>query len=208
VPYYAAGVRLILASRSPRRADLLRAAGFEFDVLACDVDEQVRPQEPADAYVRRLATEKSAEAQRLAAHWARGGKGSDADGIILAADTAVVVDGAILGKPRDTAEARDMLERLSDRRHEVLTGLSLRWSGRELGHVERTAVFFAPLGNAEIDWYVQSGEGMDKAGAYAIQGLASRFVTRIEGSYSNVVGLPISAVYTSLKASFSGRRPL
>ena len=202
MPYYAAGVRLILASTSPRRADLLRGAGFAFDVVACDVDERVLPDEPPDAYVRRLAIEKSARAQHIVSSQVQEGSGTDSGGIILAADTAVVLDGTILGKPRDRVDARNMLERLSNRRHEVLTGVSLRQAKRELSHVERTAVFFAPIGDAELDWYVQSREGMDKAGAYAIQGLASRFVTRIEGSYSNVVGLPISAVYTSLKGFF------
>ena len=118
-----------------------------------------------------------------------------AEPVVLGADTAVVIDGDILGKPLDDEEARTMLRRLSGRRHEVLTGVSLRSRSTEMGCVETTAVFFTPLGDGEVDWYVQSGEGLDKAGSYAIQGLASRFIQRIEGSYSNVVGLPIAAVH-------------
>jgi len=114
--------------------------------------------------------------------------------IILGADTAVVVDGDILGKPRDDEDAAAMLRRLSGRRHEVLTGVSLRHGACELGRVETTSVQFAPLSDADVAWYVASGEGRDKAGAYAIQGLASRFIPRIEGSYSNVVGLPVVCV--------------
>jgi septum formation protein len=112
----------------------------------------------------------------------------------LAADTTVVVDNEILGKPRNDDEAAAMLERLSGRRHDVLTGVSIRRNAFEVGRVETTAVCFAALTPDEVAWYVGSGEGRDKAGAYAIQGLASRFVTRIEGSYSNVVGLPVAAV--------------
>jgi septum formation protein len=180
----------VLASASPRRADLLAAAGFRFDVHPVGIDERPRTAELPEAYVLRLASEKSAAAVR---RWP-----DMDDRVVIGADTAVVLDGQILGKPCDANEMRSMLLRLSDRRHEVLTGLSLRRGARELGHVERTAVFFAPIGDADIDWYVKSGEGMDKAGAYAIQGLAARFVTRIEGSYSNVVGLPVSAVYALL----------
>jgi septum formation protein len=178
------GVRLILASASPRRAELLRAAGFDFDTVAVDIDETPRPGEAPATYVRRLAAEKSAAASR---------EGSDA--VILGADTAVVVDGDILGKPRDDREAALMLRRLSGRHHDVLTGVSLRKGAYEIGRVETTAVHFAPLGDREIAWYVESGEGRDKAGAYAVQGLASRFIRRIEGSYANVVGLPVTAVH-------------
>ncbi len=177
-------MRLILASASPRRAELLRAAGFDFDTVAVDIDETPREGEAPATYVRRLAAEKSAAASR---------EGSDA--VILGADTAVVVDGDILGKPRDDREAALMLRRLSGRRHDVLTGVSLRKGAYEIGRVETTAVHFAPLGDREIAWYVESGEGRDKAGAYAVQGLASRFIRRIEGSYANVVGLPVTAVH-------------
>jgi septum formation protein len=222
-------VRLVLASASPRRADLLRAAGFEFETLAVDIDESARPGESARDYVRRLAMEKSATAQRRCdpqyvgsglsrigpaeaqgSAKARGPaeargpakaepheRGGDAL-VFLGADTAVVVDGDILGKPRDDRDAAAMLRRLSGRQHEVMTGISLRARDGEWGGVEITLVEVVPLGDADVDWYVQSREGCDKAGAYAIQGLAARFIPRIEGSYSNVVGLPIAAVHEAL----------
>jgi septum formation protein len=176
-------VRLILASASPRRAELLRAAGFDFDVMAADVDETMDAEEWPDGYVRRLALTK-AEAVRPRAEGRP----------VLAADTIVVVDGQILGKPRDADDARRMLQMLSGRSHAVVTGVCLAAPTPQIA-VERTTVVFAPLSEAEIDRYVESGEPMDKAGAYAIQGIASRFVRRIDGSYSNVVGLPVALVY-------------
>jgi nucleoside triphosphate pyrophosphatase len=203
-------MRLILASASPRRADLLRAAGFTFETVVVDVDESVRSEESPERYVRRLAAEKSFAALKCCAISSQAGKSAAAlDGcatsnqevaqgfspaFILAADTTVVIDNEILGKPRNDDEAAAMLERLSGRRHDVLTGVSIRRNVFEVGRVETTAVSFAALTPDEVAWYVGSGEGRDKAGAYAIQGLASRFVTRIEGSYSNVVGLPVAAV--------------
>lgn len=174
-------MRLILASASPRRAELLSAAGFEFEIVATDVDERVRDGEAPAAYVQRLAREKAVVALRD-------------DVIVIGADTSVVVDGAILGKPIDDLDAANMLRRLSGRTHEVLTGVSVRCGVRELSRVETTRVEFSPLSDDDVAWYVSSGEGRDKAGAYAIQGLASRFIPRIHGSYSNVVGLPVAAV--------------
>src|SRR5207249_12231911 len=126
--------------------------------------------------------------------------------VVLGADTVVVVDGEIVAKPRDASEAAAMLSRLSGRRHEVTTGVSLRMRAYELGRVETTAVYFAVLSAAEIAWYVASGEGLDKAGAYGIQGLASRFIPRIEGSYSNVVGLPVACVCELITEISSTRR--
>ncbi len=216
-------MRLILASASPRRAELLRAAGYEFEVVAATIDESIRPGESPAMYVRRLAADKSASAQAgtaKAAHHVQTGTAeaaphvrtgtaeaarhgrelfvgprfSGAERIVLGADTAVVVDGEILGKPRDDEESARMLRRLSGMRHEVLTGVSLRQGASEVGRVETTAVSFRALLEEDIAWYVASGEGRDKAGAYAIQGLASRFIPRIEGSYSNVVGLPVACV--------------
>jgi septum formation protein len=187
---------VVLASASPRRAELLRAAGFEFDVVVADVDESIRAGESPQTYVRRLAAEKSAAVLSL----------SRRDAIILGADTAVVVDGDILGKPRDDEDAAAMLARLSGRRHQVMTGVSLRCGAYEVGRVEITDVDFVRLTDADVDWYVKSGEGRDKAGAYAIQGLASRFIPRIEGSYSNVVGLPIACV-VELITEISGTPP-
>lgn len=174
---------LILASRSPRRAELLAAAGFAFDVLAVDVDETPRAGESPRDYVERLAVEK---AQAVAA--LRPGE------VVVGADTTVVVDGRILEKPRDAADAAAMLRALSGRAHEVLTGVAVVASGRIRTGVESTLVWFDPLSDADIAHYVASGEPMDKAGAYGIQGWASRFIPRIEGSYANVVGLPVQLV--------------
>lgn len=188
-------MRLILASASPRRAELLRAAGFDFLVVAADVDESVRQDEAPATYVRRLAAEKSAAAAASYTDVASGfNRTSEDDVVILAADTAVIVDGKILGKPHDDADAARMLRALGGRRHDVMTGISLRRGAYEVGRVETTAVFFRPLSQEEISWYAASGEGRDKAGGYAIQGRASRFIPRIDGSYSNVVGLPVASV--------------
>jgi nucleoside triphosphate pyrophosphatase len=196
-------MRLVLASASPRRAELLRAAGFVFETLVVDLDERAEPGESPEAHVRRLAAAKSARAlERLTDCRSAGGP----ETAILGADTVVVVDGAILGKPSDTDEAGSMLRRLSGRTHEVLTGVSLRLSDWQEDRVASTAVEFSRLTEAEIRWYVESGEGRDKAGAYAIQGLASRFIPRITGSYSNVVGLPIAVVYELLGEIASRRR--
>jgi septum formation protein len=192
-----APARLILASASPRRRELLAAAGFSFEVRHVDVEEQPRAGEAPRDYVRRLAAEKSARALEAVG----GAVGGDL--VVIGADTTVVVNGEILGKPQDDREASRMLERLSGRTHLVLTGLSLRNARHEIGIVEETTVWFAPLSNADIAWYVTSGDWRDKAGGYAIQGLAARFIPRIEGSYSNVVGLPVAAV-SSLLAEFDG----
>lgn len=183
-------MRLALASASPRRAELLRAAGIEFDVMPAHVDESAQPGEAPHVYVRRVAEEKA----RVVVARSR-------DRLILAADTIVVVDGAMLGKPVDDDDAKRMLSLLSGRRHEVLTAVVIYGSGMgaPLIEADRTEVEFAPLTEFEIDWYIATGEPRDKAGAYAIQGYASRFVARIDGSYSNVVGLPIALVYEMLK---------
>ena len=189
-------MRVILASASPRRAELLRSAGYEFETLPVDVDESVYPGEGPSAYVRRLAQGKSGAAMaRLAQADVDRNPASGADLVVLGADTIVVVDGEILGKPRDEEDSRRMVEQLSGRAHLVLTGVSVRADGAETGRVEETIVWVARLNHQEIEWYVASGEGRDKAGAYAIQGLASRFIQRIEGSYSNVVGLPVAVVH-------------
>ena len=182
-------MRLVLASASPRRAELLAAAGFTFEVSATDVDERVVAGESPRDYVRRLAIGKSAAAlEMLAIHETA----VDGGVVIIGADTAVIVDDEILGKPAHDEDAARMLRRLSGRSHRVLTGVSLRTAERQVVVVEETLVFFRQLAEAEVGWYLASGEGRDKAGAYAIQGLASRFIPRIEGSYSNVVGLPIA----------------
>ncbi len=184
-------MRLILASASPRRADLLHTAGYAFEVYPVDIDEGAQPGESPTAYVRRLAIEKSARAlEELTA----------GDGyIVIGADTAVVAGDRILGKPRDAEDAARMLRALSGRTHQVLTGVSARSAALELAVVETTLVSFVALSEDQIAWYVASGEGRDKAGGYAIQGRASRFVTGIQGSYSNVVGLPMAALDTLIQ---------
>ena len=184
-------MRLILASSSPRRRELLENAGFEFDVTPSTMPEEPIPGEPPEAFVRRLAT---AKALQVAASAPPGS-------LVLGADTAVVVDAEILGKPTDAEDAARMLRLLSGRSHRVLTGVCVVEAPRRLHAVEHssTEVWFRALDNAEIADYVASGEPQDKAGAYAIQGLASRFVTRLDGSYSNVVGLPVSLVDQLLK---------
>lgn len=177
--------KLILASASPRRSELLRAAGIDFAVRVADIDESILPGESPRDYVLRLSLEK---AQTVVS----------ADETALGADTTVVVEGEIVGKPVDEADARRMLRLLSGRSHEVLTGVSLvnpPFGQSHLSDVAITRVKFAPLAETEIEWYVATGEPMDKAGAYGIQGFASRFVESIEGSYSNVVGLPVQMVY-------------
>ncbi|HYN08511.1 MAG TPA: Maf family protein [Vicinamibacterales bacterium] len=190
-------MRVVLASASPRRRELLAAAGFDVDVDPIIVDETRGPVEAPAAYVERLARSK---AQAAAGH--------DAECAVIGADTVVVVDDDVLGKPRDAEDAARMLRRLAGRAHEVLTGVAVVWRGRTLSHVERTTVWFARLSENDIAWYVASGEPMDKAGAYAIQALASRFVRKIDGSYSNVVGLPVAAVIELLqKAGVPGDPP-
>ena len=181
-------MRVLLASRSPRRAELLRAAGFDFEVVPADVDEAAHPGEDARAYVARMSASKAA---------AIGCRISGSP--VLGADTVVVLDGVMLGKPRDDEDAARMLRMLAGRAHEVCTGVTIQAGGRALSEVVSTRVRFLPLTSDEIAWYVGTGEPRDKAGAYAIQGRASRFVESIEGSYSNVVGLPVATVYRLIR---------
>ena len=179
---------LVLASRSPRRQEILARAGIPFVVRPVEIDEALLPGEDAWAYVRRVARQK-AEAAAAAP-----------GDIVLGADTVVVVDEEILGKPAGPADAARMLGRLSGREHMVLTGICLRAASTLIEDLEATRVRFVPLSPREIGAYVASGEPLDKAGAYAIQGLASRFVDRVEGCYFNVVGLPIARVCRHLVA--------
>lgn len=185
-------MRIVLASASPRRADLLRAAGVSFDIRPVDVDERRWQDEPASDYVARVAAMK---ADTLCA---------EVDDIVIAADTAVVVDGDVFGKPVDGVEAARMLRRLSGRQHQVLTAVVVRAATGRSAFVDVTEVWFGDVSDVEIAWYVGSGEPMDKAGAYAVQGLASRFIPRIEGSYANVVGLPVSRVCDALRELGAG----
>ena len=183
-------MRLVLASASPRRAELLSAAGFTFDVQPVDVDETPRPAEPPTDYVLRVARDKAAAC--------RNQHNADATACVLAADTVVVADGRILGKPSNREGAREMLTRLSGTTHLVHTGVVIRLADEEVAEVATTRVRFIDLSEFEIEWYLQSGEAEGKAGAYGIQGRASRFVDWIEGSWSNVVGLPVATVYRML----------
>lgn len=198
---------LILASQSPRRAELLRNAGISFEVRPAEVDERPRANEPPLEYVQRLAKEKALAVLATA----------PAETMVLGADTAVVVDGEVLGKPVDTADARRMLAKLSGRTHQVMTGVCLarrraneyRADAPDRGaedcdiecevEAEVTEVEFDPLSEEEIAAYVATGEPLDKAGAYAIQGRASRWIPRIRGCYFNVVGLPVARVCAMLK---------
>ncbi len=174
-----------LASQSPRRRELLRQIGLQPAIIAAEVDETPLPGEAASAYVERLARAKA-----LAGWQALAGERLPARPV-LGADTSVVLDGEILGKPRDEGDARAMLARLAGRSHQVLTGVSLCDGQRQHSVVSRTDVTFAALDAARIARYVASGEPLDKAGGYGIQGLAAAFVARIDGSYSGVVGLPL-----------------
>jgi septum formation protein len=187
-------VKIILASSSPRRAEILRHAGISFQTRPTQIDETPFRGETAHAMVARLAEEK---ARAAAAQMDDGAR----ECIIVGADTTVELRGEILGKPSDSAHAREMLAKLSGRSHHVLTGLFLlRLPGGDTRTtVENSAVTFAPLDKREIEAYVSSGESLGKAGAYAIQGFAGRYISGIEGCYFNVVGMPLARLYALLR---------
>ena len=187
-------MRLILASASPRRAELLSAAGFEFDVMPADVDERPRATESAETYTLRVARDKARRVAAIGDHGAT----------VLGADTEVVADGRILGKPATSEDAARMLRLLSGRAHDVLTAVVVCAGGRERSEVVTTRVEFAPMSEDDVDRYVATGEPMGKAGAYGIQGYAARFIDRIDGSWSNVVGLPIHTVNRLLRQLQAG----
>lgn len=180
-------MRLVLASESPRRREILERAGFHFDVRPARIPERPEPGETPELYVRRLSRSK-AGAVKLAP-----------EEIALGADTVVVIDRHILEKPIDPADARRMLTLLSGREHSVITGVCFRHGNGTIVDAAETRVSFSTLSSHEIDAYIASGEPMDKAGAYAIQGFASKFIARIDGCYFNVVGLPVALVYRHLK---------
>jgi septum formation protein len=174
-------VKLLLASASPRRRELLGLLGVAFDVAAANLDEALKPGEHAREYVERLAREKAVALR---------GDGAD---FILAADTSVVVDDAVLGKPgADPSLGAQMLRALSGRSHQVMTGVAVAFGERVRSLVVTTDVDFRALTDAEVRWYVRSGEGHDKAGGYAIQGRAGAFITAVRGSSTNVIGLPLA----------------
>ena len=177
---------LVLASSSPRRTEILTAVGWPFEAQPAHIDETRLEGESPEDFVSRLAREK---AERVAS--------TRLFGLVLGADTTVVVDGHVLEKPRDEEDARRMLRLMSERRHEVLTGVALvsAESGRVAAGLERTRVRFAAMTDEEIAWHVETGSVLDKAGAYAIQGRAALFIEGIEGDYWNVVGLPVRLVY-------------
>ena len=181
---------LVLASASPRRQELLRSAGITFEVQPAHIPEDPLPGEAAKDCAERLAREKALAVAGQRPH-----------DIVLGADTVVVVDGQLLGKPSDTADAERMLRMLSGREHQVITGVCLVFSGQPSVASETTLVTVSEITDGEIADYVASGEPMDKAGAYAIQGIASRWIPRIEGDYSNVVGLPVALVWRMLQES-------
>ena len=185
--------KLILASSSPRRAEVLRNAGIEFEVRPADIDETRLPGERASDYVQRLALEK--------ARAATNSETSNQDVIVVGADTVVVNGEEILLKPESPDDARRMLRQLSDGVHEVHTGLAVIRVPQKIESVieEITSVHFAKLSDAEIDAYIATGEPFDKAGAYGIQSLGGRYVTRVEGCYFNVMGMPLARLWATLK---------
>lgn len=189
--------KLILASKSPRRAEILRAVAWPFEQKASDVDESRHESEDVISYVKRLAQTK---AETVASQIGKG--------LVLGADTVVVVAGELLGQPRDEGDARRMLGLLNGKWHEVLTGVALVRAG-EASHMlvdhESTRVRFCEMSAEEIDWYVATGEPSDKAGAYAIQGQGAIFIEEIEGDYFNIVGLPIRLVYELMRQCSANR---
>ena len=185
-------MNLTLASQSPRRRELLAQLGLTFEVRPAKVDETPRPAEDARAYVLRVAQAKA--------------RAVEAAGVVLGADTTVVLDGRILGKPRDAGEAAAMLRSLSGREHQVLTAVCAFSSGRQESLAVTSGVELAPISERQIAWYVASGEPFDKAGGYAVQGLAGAFVAAVRGSVSNVVGLPLAET-VALLGRFGIRLP-
>jgi septum formation protein len=184
--------KLILASSSPRRGEILTAVGWEYEKRTADIDETELPGEKPENYVRRLAREK---AEAVADKYA--------DALVLGADTIVVIEDKIVGKPKDLADARKMLKMLSGSWHEVLTGIALvkitAGNSETKVDMQRTRVKFAELSDAEIEFLTELGEPLDKAGAYAVQAQAALFIEQIQGDYWNVVGLPVSLVYELFK---------
>lgn len=185
-------MKLILASGSPRRRQLLKQIGLAFDVITSDAAEQTGQTEP-DRIVIALSRQKAEAVQRQLAEAERG------DTVVIGADTIVFCEGKVLGKPRDESDAFQMIKMLSGRKHSVYTGVTLMRGARIQSFFERTAVSVYPMTDEEIAGYIRTGEPMDKAGAYGIQGAFAAFIKGIEGDYNNVVGLPVGRVYQELK---------
>jgi septum formation protein len=183
---------LILASASPRRRDLLAQAGLRFDVLPAHIDETLRPNETPTAYVQRLALEKAQAIHTL-----------HPKATVLGADTTVVCEQQTLNKPTDLADAERMLRQLSNRTHQVHTGIAVVTPTDQRSHVETTSVFFSPIPDDDLAHYLATNDSLDKAGAYGIQGYAARWTTRIEGDFFNVMGLPIATVIRLLREMHS-----
>lgn len=187
-------MRVVLASKSPRRREILEMLGVKFEIISADADESSDIRDP-EALVRELALRKGRATRELLR--ARGEWNEDT--LIIASDTVVAAAGRILGKPRDHADATDMLRLLANSTHRVISGVALLCGEREVADFDATAVHFAPMTEQEIAWYVQSGEPNDKAGAYAVQGLASLWIHGLDGDYFNVVGLPVYRLNTLCK---------
>ena len=183
---------LILASASPRRRDLLTQAGLRFDVLPAHIDETLHPDETPTAYVQRLALEKAQAIHTL-----------HPKATILGADTTVVSEQQILNKPTNLADAERMLRQLSTRAHQVHTGIAIVTPTTQRSHVETTSVFFSTIPDADLAHYLSTGDSLDKAGAYGIQGYAARWIPRIEGDFFNVMGLPLAATIRLLRETHS-----
>jgi nucleoside triphosphate pyrophosphatase len=185
------GISIVLASSSPRRKELLEGLGLEFEIVIPEADESHKSGESPDKYALRLSKEKALS----------GAEGCEADSIVIGADTIVVVDGEVLGKPLDEREAYSMLRKISGREHLVLTAFSLVRPATEIlhGEVIDTRVLVKTLEPGEIEGYIKTGEPMDKAGAYGIQGIGAFMIKEIRGSYTNVVGLPLVELLEALK---------
>ena len=181
--------RVILASASPRRRELLRLVGIDHEVRPADIDESYLPGEQPNAHAERLARGK---AETIAST-------AGPNAVTIGSDTIVVVDGDVLGKPRDREQARQMLRRLSGRSHVVMTGVAVSWAGQTLSGVEEVGVTFRALSDDEIDRYIDTGEPMDKAGAYGIQGFGATIVERVDGDYFAVMGLALNRLSRLLR---------
>jgi septum formation protein len=180
-------IPVILASSSPRRRELLGLVGIEHDVRPANIDESYLPGETPPTHAERLAREKASAIDA-------------ADSIVIGSDTIVVVDGDVLGKPRDRDHATEMLRRLSGRSHVVMTGVAVRWRGRVASGLEKVGVTFRPLTDDEIERYIATGEPMDKAGAYGIQGYGATIVERVDGDYFAVMGLALNRLASLLRS--------